>query len=51
MIGTCNYCEEKSVKLFAPFDHGKAIYCSDCQELAESAEMDEMDEMDDQGDY
>jgi hypothetical protein len=42
MIGTCDWCEDENVKLFAPLDQGAEIYCSGCQEMAESAFMDDV---------
>ena len=44
---TCKSCKEESAELYAPFDSGAAIYCTQCQM---DAETDEMDSADDYGD-
>lgn len=33
---TCKSCDFKTEDLFAPFDDGEKIYCSDCQMEAEN---------------
>ena len=35
----CTYCQEEVETLFAPFDEGEEMYCSDCQMEAESEAM------------